>query len=390
MSNQDFDDVPVRNAKDGEMIGPDAAQLIERGHTLQRVETPHTTAVTVQKPRNLDIVRKSVLMECQYAGKKFFYSWPVKNKKTGRKEFITGGSYHLAITILREFGNCAVIPSHVEEHPDRWVFHADAIDLERGFTVRRAFRKLRPKTSSAGNYDFERFEDMQFQLGQSKALRNAAFGLVPGWLIDEAVEESQKAEEAKINVDVGKARDNAIKYFEREGLDSSDMERLLNKTADKWNARDIATLRGFKQQIEDGYATAESLKKEANDEANVSAEDLLNAAKAKAQPASESPAPETPPDDAKEPEAKEASGDAAPEEMGENDKWLLSQIFDYREGPFKDACAKLKRAFSHSKTLIRESGGDDKIALEEQPTEVLEGCLDYMKKVVEEAARNKE
>ena len=53
--------------------------------------------------------------------------YPIDGKK------IEGPSIGLAMTVAREWGNCAV-PVEYYETPSEWVFNAHFVDLERGFT----------------------------------------------------------------------------------------------------------------------------------------------------------------------------------------------------------------------------------------------------------------
>jgi hypothetical protein len=101
---------------------------------LMRSQTQFHTAVAVQRPRNLDKVVAAVLREAEFAGDAFYYSFPMGGKK------IEGPSIGLAMAVAREWGNCAV-PVEYYETPAEWVFNAHFVDLERGFTVSRVFRK---------------------------------------------------------------------------------------------------------------------------------------------------------------------------------------------------------------------------------------------------------
>ena len=150
---------------------------------LMRSQTQFHTAVAVQRPRNLDKVVAAVLREAEFAGDAFYYSFPMGGKK------IEGPSIGLAMAVAREWSNCAV-PVEYYETATEWVFNAHFVDLERGFTVSRVFRKKKGKGVFKKLED-DRAEDMTFQAAQSRAIRNVVLAGVPRWLTDQAKETGQ-------------------------------------------------------------------------------------------------------------------------------------------------------------------------------------------------------
>jgi hypothetical protein len=143
---------------------------------LRRSQTQFHTAVMVQRPRNLDKIVAAVLREAEFAGDAFYYSFPMGGKK------IEGPSIGLAMAVAREWGNCAV-PVEYYDTPTEWIFNAHFVDLERGFTVSRVFRKRKGKGAFKKLED-DRAEDMTFQAAQSRDIRNVVLAGVPRWLTD--------------------------------------------------------------------------------------------------------------------------------------------------------------------------------------------------------------
>lgn len=148
---------------------------------LQQVKTSYTTAIAVQQPRDLQKVSNKLLAESRMAGESFYYGWG------SGKDRIEGPSIGLANAAARCFGNSAVDMLPMQETPDAWVMTAAFIDLETGFTITRQFRQSK-KSVIYGKHDEERKNDMRFQIGQSKAIRNVVLNALPQWLIDRAVE----------------------------------------------------------------------------------------------------------------------------------------------------------------------------------------------------------
>ena len=78
-------------------------KVLEAGKTLMKAGTPFVTAISVQKPRDLDKIVKAIDREAEYAGDSFYYGWT--DKKGNR---IEGPSIGLANSLAREWTNCAV------------------------------------------------------------------------------------------------------------------------------------------------------------------------------------------------------------------------------------------------------------------------------------------
>jgi hypothetical protein len=140
---------------------------------LLRSQTQFHTAVAVQRPHNLDKVVAAVLREAEFAGDAFYYSFPMGGKK------IEGPGIGLAMAMARKWSNCAV-PVEYHETSTEWVFTAHFVDLERGFTVSRVYRKKKGKGAFKKLED-DQAEDMTFQAAQSRAIRNVVLAGVPRW-----------------------------------------------------------------------------------------------------------------------------------------------------------------------------------------------------------------
>jgi len=213
----DFDDVQVvtpgdlaQDAKNLDVMVSDVKQFDGAG--LQKISTTYTTAMAVTKPRLLSEVKKRVLQEVELDPKAMYYSWLVTSKG-GSKSKVQGGSIGLAMSIARNYGNCAV-PVQAEELPTHYLFKAAFIDLETGFTVERIFRQ-RKKQDIGGKYDSDRKDDMTFQIGQSKAERNVIMKGVPIGIINAAVERAMEMVGKNYTREkIEESRKRMIEYFE--------------------------------------------------------------------------------------------------------------------------------------------------------------------------------
>ena len=233
-----------------------AERLLRNGFTLQKVGTQYATAVAVQKRRSLPTVVSNVLEEAELAGEAFYYGWNVTTKQG--KRWIQGGSISLAASIARNWGNSVVDADLIEETPTHHILKGYFIDLETGVTFGRPFRQRKQPNIGMAD-DIDRKEDISFQIGLSKASRNAIFEGVPRWLVERAIERAQQAVKKGIGENLEIARAEAIKYFKRYGISQERIETTLNRPADNWTPEDLVELKGMATALKEGRVTPDEL-----------------------------------------------------------------------------------------------------------------------------------
>lgn len=172
-----------------------SALAVRAGHSIVRVQTQHITAMRVEVPRDLARVKSNTLFEAELMGEDFYYAWTVADKrsKTG-ESLISGTSVEGAMMMWNNWSNCTYEIDVVDETPTHWLLRAVALDLEKGVGTPRLFRQR--KSQRVGKMDVDRAEDIAFQIGQSKAIRNALVRALPAWLVNEA---KSTAENASVN-----------------------------------------------------------------------------------------------------------------------------------------------------------------------------------------------
>jgi len=238
-------------------IMPVGAQLVDEGKTLTKIEAGYQTAVKVQKPRILNKVIDRCLAEADLAGESFYWTWTVYNRRTGKEEMVEGPSIDLAMTVARNYGNCAV-PTEVTEIEGEWVFRAAFVDLETGFTFQRVYRKR--QTSAPGRYDQDRWDDMQFQAAQSRAQRNAIIKAVPAWLVEQVMDRAKEATLKGIGkMGKEKIKTKLLKFFMRYQVDKKMLENLTGEETNNWTEDILVNLCGIARTLQDGQETVESI-----------------------------------------------------------------------------------------------------------------------------------
>lgn len=309
--------------------------LVQGSQIMQRVGNQYATAIGVQRPRDLNLVKRKVCQEAELAGESMYYSWSVKNQD-GSKSSIEGPSIKLAMTIARNFGNCvAGCVEEVEDTPSAWIFTGSFIDLETGFNFVRKFRqskgsKVHMKT------DDERKDDIRFQIGQSKAIRNAVIASVPDAIIEQAITAAKSGVTRKIEdaIKVNKlpaVQDAAIAALKKLGVDE---EAILSRhsIADRkaLTVEHLVLMHGDIRTIQDGVERADALyppvKEEESSQTKSVKESVKKpevAKKAKKEPAAEEVAPDDKvPDATHATPQEEVVPESGPGEAGEAPDWF--------------------------------------------------------------------
>lgn len=226
----------------------------DRQDSMMQVKSEYTTAVSVVKPRNLNIVISRCVEEANIAGEEFYYSW----RQGG--SIIEGITVSGALAIARNWGNSAV-QVKVEETFQSYLFYASFIDLETGFNLIRPFRqnKQSPKTKEGKDiYSGERGADIVFQIGASKALRNVILNAVPKWLSDKVLEISKNNVSKDIDkIGLPKAIEAIEKKIKLLGIPQLAVEKEFGKSS-TWDNPKLVQLKGILRSIEDKLETPES------------------------------------------------------------------------------------------------------------------------------------
>lgn len=230
----------------------EVAQAQQAGSSL--VKANYTTAMQVIKPRNLTIVQDRVLQEAAIAGEEFYYSWAQRDNKTGRSSTIEGLTIGAAMAIARNLGNCA-IPVEVEETKEAYIFRATFIDLETGFNLHRVFRQRRGQNIGEKMKGDGRAEDIIFQIGQSKAIRNVVLGAVPNWLQKKVLAKAKENVSGIIEkMGKEKARDMLTKKASALGIELERIEAAFGKIAG-WDTEKLVMISGAIRGVEDGLTS---------------------------------------------------------------------------------------------------------------------------------------
>ena len=283
MSNSELTTIPAGNL-----------QALGQTAGLVRSGTAYTTAMRVARPRapRLAEIKEACLAEAELLGKRGFYVWDV-NTKDGKTKVVHGPSVGMMLVCARNWGDCAV-DVEVQEHGRTFVFIASFVDLETGYNLRRAFRQN--KAQNIGDkYDPDRAEDMVFQVGQSKAIRNVIRNALPVWLTEAAENAAADAAYSDVNkVGVEKSAAEGIKAFREDfGVTTEQLVAKIGRPVDDWTARDIVSLQTAMAALHGGEATLDQIfprQKEDGPAAPKGVEGVMDKLKGQDKPPAEKPA----------------------------------------------------------------------------------------------------
>lgn len=234
---------------------PTRTEQFSEHQGMMQVRSQYSTAVQVVRPRVLKLVETRCLDEAAIAGESFYYSW----KQGG--QIIEGPSIGAAMAIVRNFGNCAV-DCTVQETADSYIFQGAFIDLETGFNLSRPFRQSKEgprRKDGTAVYADERGRDVVFQIGASKAIRNAVLNAVPKWLVEKVMDRA-KENVTKIISEMGpeKARAMIVQKAAALGIETPRLEVAYGRQK-TWDMKDLVMLSSALRAIEDGFESADKL-----------------------------------------------------------------------------------------------------------------------------------
>lgn len=251
--------VPMAEIMQGPLPGENnkAGDLIAQGKTLVETRTGYQTAVQVQYPRDLKDVQRRCLEEAAIAGEACFYGWG------SGKDRVEGPSIELAMILARNWGNCAVVTRDPLETPTAYILSTDIIDLQTGFTYCRPFRQSK-KWTVHGKMDEVRKDDVRFQIGVSKSQRNSILRMIPGWLVDKAMERAKEGVRESIekfiaNKGVEGARKRALDGLGKFGVKLENIEHKYGAKYQAWDVEILVLLAGDISALSKGIEAADVL-----------------------------------------------------------------------------------------------------------------------------------
>lgn len=237
-----------------------ATGMAPMGHTaVDEAQAGIVLAQRVPVKRNVPAILQEVKTLATARGKEFFYSIPFKEKLPDGGERVTrveGLTVQAAMAVMMAYGNCRVRCLPARETATHWTFLAEFNDHEKGGSVLRSFNQR--KQQNTGMKDRGRQEDIIFQIGQSKAIRNVILAGL-GWLCEEAFIAAKSGVVQRIADNPEQARAYIIRKIEEMEVSLARVERTVGRAAAHWLAQDMAKIFSELGSINDGFADPDEL-----------------------------------------------------------------------------------------------------------------------------------
>jgi hypothetical protein len=209
-------------------------------------------------PRNDAKILQRIDVWAGMAGDRWFYRYPVKNRRTGRVDYIEGPSVKCTNAVARLFGNCTIESRTVRLDDKRDICYSRFGDLETGFSITKG--QIVPRSATLGGDDEERRQQIAHNIGQSKSQRNVVEAAL-GDFAQRGFISAKNSIVEKIGKNIDKARNRIIELLNElaheKGMNGivARVEYVKGRKVAEWLAPDIAGIHGEIEFINDGMAS---------------------------------------------------------------------------------------------------------------------------------------
>ena len=237
---------------------PNRRRRPHRGDLTTTVFDGVITAQRVVVPRSLEKVRATMRTLCAMNGEQYIYSWQVNDRKNNRKVQIEGATIKLANDLARTWGNNQLDIRVFDDGPTHWMMYGRFVDLETGFSLTRPFRQRHEINMNMRGDNADRQEDMAFQIGVSKCLRN----VVVNGLSTEASFSVDQAKKGLVSW-VEQNPERAVEYIKsmisEHSIPLLAVESIVGIKMGDWSPRDTAGVVMQMRSVSEGMITAAEL-----------------------------------------------------------------------------------------------------------------------------------
>jgi len=285
--------------------------------------------MALMRPRNVFQARSKILDACRRPGfaESAIYRKPV-GKVDGQQTYAEGPSIRFAEEALRSLGNVDIRQEVVFEDDAKRVVCVTVLDLENNVgwpteisIVKRVERRFvkegqtvhgkRKNSYGKDVFIVDATEDevtVKQQAMVSKALRTAALRIVPGDILEEAINLIKETLSKKDQADPKAALKRVLDAFQGLGVGPSELEKYLDHSLDTITPVEIGELRGIYQSLKDGDSTWKTVMDSVLEEREARKEKKDGGGKTPAEPKGEG---DTTKDAPATPGAKETAADKA-------------------------------------------------------------------------------
>lgn len=273
----------------------------------QRAVAEVQGAILVAKrfPRNVKEAVDRILLACQRPG---LAESAIYTYARGGTD-ITGPSIRLAEAMAQAWGNIQFGVRELEQRPGESIMESYAWDVESNVRQVKMFTVRHLRSTRQGTYALEDPRDIYEMTANQGArrLRACILGILPGDIVDAAVEECEKTMKAK--ADTGpEALKKLLDAFGSLGVTREQIEVRIQRRIEAITAAQLVGLRKIYNSLADGMSTAPDWFQVAQTDKAAEKDTGVTAAKSKlkarASAAPPQPTTETPQQEEREPGAE--------------------------------------------------------------------------------------
>lgn len=251
------------------LVSQETASTAVAAQARAAIEARYVMAL--QCPRDIDDVRETLLRECDRPG----FAASAKFAKPVGKTAVTGPSIRFAEAALAAYRNAYVETTAIYDDDAQRIVRVTISDLEsnlsyhRDVTVRKTVERrqlrrgqtaLEERTNSYGDtvYVVEATDDdLLVKEGAlvSKALRTLALRLLPGWLVEEAMDRCEATMSREDAKDPDAARRRMADAFAALGVTAKDLGDYLGHPLAKTRPDELIELRALYHALKAGETT---------------------------------------------------------------------------------------------------------------------------------------
>ncbi|HHV41410.1 MAG TPA: hypothetical protein GXX72_00980 [Clostridiaceae bacterium] len=242
--------------------------VVEAVSDRQLSEVKGMVYMAKQFPRDENRAIQRILKSCERASlaERATYEYP----RGGTK--VTGPSIRLAEAIAQHWGNIDFGIVELEQKDGESTVMAYAWDLESNTRQTKIFNVAHVRERRRGSVKLTEPRDIYELVANmgARRLRACILGVVPGDVVDLAVEKCEEVLSGNLGDNLGDVINKMISAFKKEyGVTQKQLEDLVGCKASAFSPNDITRLRGVFGSLRDGMASVEdhfggSSKKEAD------------------------------------------------------------------------------------------------------------------------------
>ena len=226
--------------------------LVKAVSQREIAEVQAAMLVAQRFPRDEVAARERILIACQRPGLAEGAIYTYARGGTN----VTGPSIRLAEAIAQAWGNLDFGIRELDQHPGESTMQAYAWDMERNVRQVRAFKVKHTRHTKKGSYALEDPRDIYEMTANQGARRMRAciLGLIPGDIIEAAVDECEKTLTAKADISPEGLK-KMLGAFEKYGVTKEQIEARLQRKLDAITPAQMVGLLKIFTSLKDGMST---------------------------------------------------------------------------------------------------------------------------------------